>query len=157
MTLDTYHMLIYIGADHRGFNLKESLKIFLKNQGYEVVDVGNIHYDDKDDYVDFAVAVAKKVSLDSEASRGILICGSGAGVDIAANKFRNVRSVLAISPDQVYEARHDDDVNVLSLAADFTSETDAQKITETFLETPFGKEERHQRRIDKISRIENQG
>ncbi len=150
-------MLIYIGADHRGFNLKESLKIFLKNQGYEVVDVGNIHYDDKDDYVDFAVAVAKKVSLDSEASRGILICGSGAGVDIAANKFRNVRSVLAISPDQVYEARHDDDVNVLSLAADFTSETDAQKITETFLETPFGKEERHQRRIDKISRIENQG
>lgn len=149
-------MLIYLGADHRGFNLKEFLKIFLKNQGYEVADMGDVHYDESDDYVDFAAEVAKKVSLSPEDSRGILICGSAAGVDIVANKFRNVRSTAAISPDQIYEARRDDNINVLSLAADFTSEADAQKIVSTFLETPFSPEPRYQRRLEKIAQLENQ-
>lgn len=149
-------MLIYLGADHRGFNLKEFLKIFLKNQGYETFDLGNVHYEEGDDYADFAAAVGKKVSMDSEASRGILLCGSGAGVDIAANKFKDVRSAIGISPDQIYQARHHDNINVLSLAADFTSEADAQKMVAVFLETPFNPEPRHQRRLDKISEIENQ-
>lgn len=149
-------MVIYIGADHRGFQLKEFLKIFLNNKGYETADMGNVHYDEKDDYSDFAAAVGKKVSREPEASQGILICGSGAGVDIAANKFRNVRSAIGISPDQVYQAKHHDNINVLSLAADFTSEADAQKMVAIFLETPFAPEPRHQRRLDKISQIENQ-
>ncbi len=149
-------MLIYIGADHRGLNLKEFLKIFLKNQGYETNDLGNVRYDEKDDYVDFAAAVAKKISLSPEDSRGILICGSGAGVDIVANKFRHGRSAIAVSSDQIYEARRDDDINVLCLAADFLKETEAQKIVTTFLETPFRGEERYKRRLDKISQIENQ-
>lgn len=147
-------MLIYLGADHRGFNLKEFLKIFLKNQGYEALDLGNLHYEENDDYPNFAAAVAKKVSMKSEESRGILICGSGAGVDIAANKFRDVRSAIGISPDQVYQARHHDNINVLSLASDFTSEVAAQKMVAVFLETPFDSEPRHQRRLDKISEIE---
>ncbi len=148
-------MLIYIGADHGGFNLKEFLKIFLKNQGYETADLGNIRYEESDDYPDFAAAVGKKVSMEPEASRGILICRSGAGVDIAANKFRNVRSAIGISPDQVNHMRAHDNINVLSLASDFTSEADAQKMVTLFLETPFSPEPRHQRRLDKISQIEN--
>lgn len=149
-------MLIYLGADHRGFNLKEFLKIFLKNQGYETADLGNVHYDETDDYPDFASAVAKKVRGESGAGRGILVCGSGAGVDITANKFRDVRAALGISPDQIYQARHHDNINILCLASDFTTEADAQKIVAVFLETPFDPQPRHQRRLDKISEIENQ-
>ncbi|MDP3949012.1 MAG: RpiB/LacA/LacB family sugar-phosphate isomerase [bacterium] len=149
-------MVIYIGADHRGFKLKESMRDFLKNKGYEVVDMGNARYDESDDYVDFAKEVAKKVGLNPDDSRGILICGSGVGMDVAANKFKAVRSVLAISSDHVYAARHDDNVNVLSLAANFINEADAQKIVNVFLETPFEKEERYQRRLNKIEQIENE-
>ncbi|MDO8664191.1 MAG: RpiB/LacA/LacB family sugar-phosphate isomerase [Candidatus Liptonbacteria bacterium] len=149
-------MVIYIGADHRGFKLKESIRDFLKNKGYEVVDMGNANYDQSDDYVDFAKEVAKKVSMDSEKSRGILICGSGVGMDVAANKFKKVRSALALSSDQIYAARQDDNVNILSLAASFINEADAQKIVSVFVETPFSTEERYQRRIDKIAQIENE-
>jgi len=149
-------MVIYLGADHRGFNLKELLKSYLKEEGYEVVDLGNSEYKEDDNYPDFGAAVAAKVSLDPPQSRGILLCGSGVGMDIVANKFRNVRSALAISADQIYDARHDDDVNVLCIAADFTSEIDAKKIVEVFLKTPFAKEERFRERLEKISQIENQ-
>ncbi len=148
-------VIIYFGADHRGFNLKEYLKELVKEQAFEVVDMGNKVYDEKDDYPDFAAAVVKKVSADPEGSKGILMCGSGTGMDIAANKFSRVRSVLALSGDQVYDARHDDDVNVLTFAADFVSNEDAAKITKVFLETPFSGEERHRRRLEKISDIEN--
>lgn len=149
-------MLIYIGADHRGFNLKERLKVFLHDLGYECFDVGNAKYDEKDDYPDFAAAVAKKVSLEFDRARGILICASGVGMDIVANKYANVRSALAINADQVFDARHDDNANVLSLAADFITEEDALKIVKIFLETPFAGEERFKRRIGKISSIEGQ-
>ena len=148
-------MVIYLGADHRGYNLKGAINDFLHDKGYEVVDVGSNSYDEKDDYPDFAAAVGKKVSSDPERSRGILICGSGVGVDVAANKFKNVRSALGITSDQIYDARHDDDVNVLSLAADYMSPDDANKIVQVFLSTPFSGEERFSRRIEKISQIEN--
>mgnify|MGYP001560086476 CR=1 FL=1 len=148
-------MVIYLGADHRGFNLKGAIKDFLQGRGYEVIDFGNNSYDEKDDYTDFAVKVAEKVSLNSETSRGILICGSGVGVDVTANKFKNVRSALGITSDQIYDARHDDDVNILSLAADYMSPEDANKIVQVFLSTPFSGEEKFSRRIEKISQIEN--
>ncbi len=79
-------MLIFIGADHRGFQLKESLKKYLEDSGYEVIDVGNDHYDENDDYPDFAAKAAKAVREDPANRRGILICGSGVGVDVVANK-----------------------------------------------------------------------
>ncbi len=79
-------MVIYIGADHRGFKLKESIRDFLKNKGYEVVDMGNVRYDESDDYVDFAKEVSEKVGLNPDDSRGILVCGSGVGMDMTANK-----------------------------------------------------------------------
>src|SRR4030042_7074454 len=136
-------MLIYIGADHRGFELKESLKNFLMNKGYEVIDVGNTKFDENDDYPDFAKAVGFAVSQDPNARRGILVCGSGVGVDIVANKFKGERSSLAFNPDQAFLARNDDDANVLSLPADFLNEEDAEKILGTWLATAFSGKEPH--------------
>ncbi len=148
-------MLIYIGADHRGFQLKEILKKQLSELNYEFVDVGNNHYDENDDYPDFAVSVSQAISQDPLSRRGILICGSGAGVDIVANKFKDVRSVLAINLDQARVSRNDDDTNILSLAADFLTEDEAKKILDIWLKTPFSSKENYQRRIQKISQIES--
>ncbi len=149
-------MLIYIGADHKGFRLKEILKKFLKEQGYEIVDVGNEKYDENDDYPDFAKLVARAVGQDPWNRRGILICGSGVGVNVVANKFKGVRSALVSNSDQAYLSRHDDDANILSLAAEFSDEETAKQILKTWLTTPFSDEEQHKRRIDKIREIENQ-
>lgn len=147
-------MVIYFGADHRGFDLKEAMRRDLESKGYEIVDLGNKEYDEDDDYVDFAESVARKVSLAPEAVRGVLVCGSGAGVDIAANRVPGVRSVLGISPDQVLSARRDDDVNVLSLSADETEEEEAFRMLKVFLETSFSGEEKHRRRLQKLIRLE---
>ncbi len=149
-------MIIYIGADHRGFKLKESLKKFLSVTNYEVVDLGNDRYDENDDYPDFAEKVAEKVGGDASGeSRGIVICGSGAGVGIAANKFKGVRCVTAISSEQSAAAKKDEDTNILALAADFLSEETAKNIVKIWLETLFSDEERHKRRLEKIKAIEN--
>ncbi|OGM91120.1 hypothetical protein A2999_01110 [Candidatus Wolfebacteria bacterium RIFCSPLOWO2_01_FULL_38_11] len=147
-------MLIYIGADHRGFKLKESLEKYLKNQGYEIIDAGNGNLDKGDDYPDFAKLVARAISQDPINRRGILICGSGAGVDIVANKFDGVRSALATNVEQAKMSRSDDDTNILSLAAEFTNEESAKEILNVWLKTPFSGEEKHKRRLEKISEIE---
>jgi len=148
-------MLIYVGADHRGFHLKEVLKEYLKKSGYEVVDVGNDQLVPGDDYPDFAALAARKVSMDPVNSRGILVCGSGVGMDIVANKFSHVRSVLAMNPDQVMASRNDDDTNVLCFGADHIEEADAKRIVGAWLPTKFSEEERFQRRLKKIEDIEN--
>ena len=150
-------MTIYLGADHGGFNLKEHLKSVLKNDGYDVVDCGPATHVEGDDFPDFAAAVAKQVSRSPELSRGILICRSGFGMDIAANKFPKVRAVLPMSPDHAYQARHDDDANVLCFAADFIDEAAAENITKVFLSTAFAKEDRYARRLQKIADFEKEG
>lgn len=147
-------MTIYIGADHRGFNLKEYLKNILKNEAYDVVDAGAVAYIKDDDYPDYARPVAKKISASPDNDRGILICGSGFGMDIAANKYNNVRAVLPMSPDHAYQARHDDNANVLVFAADFIDETTAGQIVKVFLTTPFAKEARYARRLEEIRQSE---
>ncbi len=145
-------MIIYIGADHRGFELKEELKKFLAESGYEVVDLGNDHYDANDDYPDFAKLVAQKISNNPE-DRGILICRSGAGVDIVANKFKGVRSALVTNVKQAELVRKDDDTNVLSLASELTNKEQAKKIVDVWLKTPFSGLEKDKRRINKISEL----
>jgi ribose 5-phosphate isomerase B len=148
-------MIIYIGADHRGFKLKEFLKQYLVSEcGYEVVDLGNNRLEENDDYPEFASLVARKVSLDPTNSRGIVICGSGVGVDVVANKYKNVRSALAANPDQAMVSRKDDDTNVLSLASDFLTESESKKVVSVWLQTDFSGEERHRRRLEKIEKIE---
>ena len=148
-------MIIYFGADHRGFALKERLENYVKDLGYEALDYGDDKYNENDDYPDFARAVGEKVSQNAAGSKGILVCGSGVGMDIVANKFAGVRAGLAISSDQIYDARRDDDINVLCLAADFVNEEDAEKIVRIFLETRYRAEERYTRRLAKISEIED--
>ena len=162
-------MIIYIGADHRGFAFKASIAAVLKGDGHEVVDVGAFAYDPADDYPDFAGAVAEKVAAASAAAsaagagvaaakptRGIVICGSGFGVDIVANKFNGVRSGLAMSPEHIRIGCHDDDINVLSIAADFISSEKALEMARAFLATSFNTNEaRYVRRLKKITEIEN--
>lgn len=143
-------MIIYLGADHRGFNLKEGVKAYLTQIGYQVNDLGAVALTPGDDYPDYASAVAKKVGADFLGSRGILFCGSGVGMDIVANRYPLVRSVLAISPDQVMASRTDDDTNVLAFAADYIDSETAKKIVSIWLQTGFDEEEGHRRRLDKI-------
>ena len=146
-------MRVYLGADHRGFELKERLKKFLIEKGYEVEDIGAFKYDQNDDYPDFALAVSEKVSKDPSA-RGVLLCGSGTGMDAAANKVKGIRATLASSAQIVRAARNDDDVNVISLPADFLSVEKAEEIADIFLKTPFEAVERRVRRLQKIAEIE---
>lgn len=147
-------MIIYLGADHRGFNLKNKLRGFLKDLGYEAVDLGNTELDENDDYPDFAAAVAEKVMRDYENSRGVLICGSGVGVCVVANRFPKIRAALIMSPNQAFDSRDHDDANVICLGSDYVSEEEAKKIIATWLSTPFSGEERHRRRIEKINQID---
>ena len=148
------NMLIYIASDHRGFNLKEKLTPFLKESGHEVFDLGPATYKADDDYPDFAELVAKKVGEAPEESAGILICGSGAGMCVAVNKFKNIRAAMAISPEQARAARSDDHINVLCLASDYLSEEAVVKIVSDWLSTAYSQEERHLRRLKKISTFE---
>lgn len=143
-------MILYVGADHRGYQLKEALKEYLGEAGYTLHDMGNTVYDESDDYVDFARLVAEEVSKDVSGRRGILACGSGVGVDIVANRFPQIRCALATFAEQAAESRSDDDANVLALAADFTDIETAKRIVSVWLQTPFSGEERHRRRIEKI-------
>lgn len=149
-------MLIYIGADHRGFQLKESLKKFLKERNYEVVDVGNVEYNENDDYPDFAKATAQAISEDFLNRRGIVICGSGVGVDVVANKFDGVRSALVNNAEQAKLSRRDDNTNVLALAAEFINKKEAEKILTVWLETPFSGAEKYKRRLTKINEYEKE-
>lgn len=145
---------VYIGADHRGYNLKEVLKIYLKELDYDFEDLGARELNPEDDYPDYAVEVAKKVAEDLENNRGVLICGSGVGVDVVANKFKGIRSALLFNPEQARMSRNDDNANVLSLSADFIDENSAKEIVKIWLETPFSRLERHVRRVEKIKKIE---
>lgn len=143
-------MKIYLGSDHRGFELKEKIKTWLSE--YEVEDMGAYTLDPKDDYPLYAEKVASMVA--DKEGMGILLCGSGVGVNVAANKFDRVRASIGISPEQVAAGRRDDDMNILVLAADFSDEKTAIEMVKAFLKTEFSGEERHKRRIKDIERIE---
>lgn len=146
-------MTIFLGADHRGFELKKTLIDWLLVNGFEVKDLGADEFLDNDDFVEYAVNVGEKVAKDKTA-KGIVICGSGAGVEIAANKVKAVRCSLGQSVEQITKAREADDVNVLAIAADFTDSQKAKDLVETFLKTSFIPNENHLRRIEKINNIE---
>ena len=148
-------MIIYIGSDHRGFTLKEGLFEYLKGAGYEIIDCGDTKYDEQDDYVDFVSAVARHISEDPN-QRGIVLCGSGVGADVVANKFNRVRCSLCFSPDHAIAARHDDDANMLAIPADFIVGDVAKKIVSTWLQAPFNGGDNYVRRIQKINDVEFQ-
>lgn len=144
-------MKIALGSDHGGFRLKEAIKKDLVEKGYEVEDFGSTSTDSCD-YPDFAIPVAKKVAS-GEFDRGILICGTGIGIGIVANKIKGVRAALCHDTFSAQATRNHNDANVLTMGERVVGEGLALKIVETFLNSDF-ESGRHQRRIDKITALE---
>ena len=141
-------MKIAIGADHAGFFLKEKLKKYLLNKGHEVKDFGP-HSEASVDYPDFAHPVANTVEK-KEFEFGILLCGSGNGINMTANKHAGIRSALCWTPEIAKLSRQHNNANILTLPARFIEEGEALKCVDVFLSTPF-EGGRHQARVDKIA------
>lgn len=141
-------MKIAIGSDHAGFELKQNIVSFLQKHGQQVQDFGT-HSMDSCDYPDFAKTVAAAVQKDS-GTIGILVCGTGIGMSMTANRFSGIRAALCHSPELAKLSREHNNANVLCLGSRTVSLSDAQKIVQTFLDMPFSNEERHQRRVQKI-------
>jgi ribose 5-phosphate isomerase B len=144
-------MKISIGADHAGFSLKEKLRQRLAQEGHEVVDYGTAS-DTSCDYPDFAQPVACDVAQ-GRSDRGILVCSTGIGMAMAANKIDGVRAAPAINEDEVHLTREHNDANVLTLGAKYLDEDQAAALIHTFLNTEFAGG-RHARRVAKIAQLE---
>ncbi len=145
-------MNVYLGADHKGYELKNVIREHLEHKNFDVKDKGAIIYEKGDDYPKYAYAVSTAV-LGDDDGRGILVCGSGQGMAMAANKVRGIRAALAWSPAESRAARHDDDANVLVLPADMIDQETALAIVDDFMDQKFSGEERHQRRLDQIEQL----
>jgi RpiB/LacA/LacB family sugar-phosphate isomerase len=144
-------MKIAMGADHAAFPLKNHLRDSLRLAGHEVTDFGTDSAESTD-YPDYAKLVAESVASGA-SDRGILVCTTGMGMCIAANKIDGIRAALAMNRDEVQLTRAHNNANVLTLGSKYTGETDAREFVRLFLETPF-EGGRHQRRVDKISALE---
>lgn len=140
---------IYLGADHAGFKLKEAIEDWLEENGVPHQDMGNKKFVADDDFVDFGKKVAKKVSTEKN-SLGILICGSGQGMCMIANRFKKVRAAIGFSVAAAKRAKHDDDNNVLCLPGRSLTQEHAIRITRAWLNTKFAGFVRYKRRIKKL-------
>lgn len=147
-------MKVYIGADHGGYKLKEEIKLWLKEWGFDFLDLGAHKFVSDDDYPDYAWPVAVKVGSEPRAM-GILACRSGEGECIVANKAKGARAALAWNEQVAFKSRNDDDANILCLPADYVSIETAKKIVHAFLTMPFdSKQERFVRRVNKVKKID---
>jgi ribose 5-phosphate isomerase B len=149
-------MQVYLGSDHAGFNLKKQIKAYLVEKfngkdGFSVLDLG-VFTNDATDYPDIAREVCEKV-VENKVAMGILICGSGVGMSISANRLKGIRAVLANNEMTAQMSRAHNDVNVLCMGERMTPFDAAKGIVDTFLETKFDAEERHVRRIGKIETV----
>lgn len=142
-------MEIYIGSDYRGFERKQQIIQYLYERGDEINDMGAYDHTEGDDYNDSAIAVAKNVR-ENRGSFGILICGSGHGMTIQANRFKGIRATYCHNPESAVMAREHEDANVLCLSAEFIDEALAKSIVEAFLSTNFTAIERRVRRINRL-------
>lgn len=143
---------IILGADHRGYSLKEKLKVVLSNN-FSIIDVGT-NSEESVDYPDIAEAVSKEI-LAGKGEKGILICGSGVGACVAANKFKGIRAAICHDVFSAHQGVEDDDMNVLCLGAGIVGESLAVEVIYTFLKAKFKPEERYIRRLEKIKKIED--
>lgn len=146
--------MIYIGSDHRGYNLKEYLKDYLSKSKIPFKDVGNHKFDPEDDYPDFAFKVAREVAKNPVEHTGVMICGSGLGMVVAANKVKGIRAGLAATEWLAKHGRENDDLNVLALASDKTDFSMAEKILKAWLGSKFKGDEKYKRRVEKIKQAE---
>jgi ribose 5-phosphate isomerase B len=147
--------MLYIGSDHGGYELKEDLKAFLDNKGVKYVDVGPKKLDPADDYPKFSAEVARKVAEKPEEHQGLLMCRSGQGVCIAANKIKGARAATAWNEKVAQASRQDDNANILCLPSDYISAETAESILGAWLNAKFTGEERHRRRLSEIESLEN--
>lgn len=147
-------MSIYIGSDHAGFDLKNVLREHMKMQGQDVIDLGTFDGAVKVDYPDIAREVAEKVKS-NKGSAGVLICGTGIGVAIAANKVKGIRAANVHDVTEALLSRQHNDANIVTVGARTTGEETAKEIVDTFLTTGF-EGGRHTPRIEKITAIENE-
>lgn len=146
-------MKIGMAADHGGFELKNILQSFLKEQGYDITDFGAFELNDQDDYPDFVIPLAEAISK-KNMDRGIAICGSGVGASIAANKVKGVRAALIQDHFSAHQGVEDDDMNLLCLGGRVTGYAVAEELVIKFLSAEFSELERHLRRIQKVKDIE---
>jgi ribose 5-phosphate isomerase B len=145
-------MKIYIGADHNGFNFKKQISEYLTSLNNEVVDGGDVKLDPDDDFPRFASRVVHKI-LGDEGSVGILICGSGQGMCMAANRYKGIRASLCWNVKEAHDARNDDNSNVLCLSANQMSLADLKQIINVWLNTPFAKAPRFVRRLQELDSL----
>jgi len=143
--------MIYIGADHNGYRVKEKLKKYLTTKDLKWEDCGAFRYVKTDDYPDFASAVAKKVV---KGGLGVLICGSGHGMVVAANKIKGAYAMMATTSTSAYNGRHDDYINVLALSVWQNSFEQMKKIILKFNATKLGRHPRYVRRFKKVKKLE---
>lgn len=143
--------LIFVGADHAGFELKEHLATWLRSRDYEVVDCGAHSYDPLDDYPDYCAAAARRAV--EVGSLAIVLGGSGNGEQMAANKVAGARAALCWSPEIARLARAHNDANVCSIGARLHNHAEAEAIVDTFVTTPFSEDPRHVRRIAQLDKI----
>jgi ribose 5-phosphate isomerase B len=146
-------MKLSIGADHAGYEMKRELVEFVKKLGHSVHDVGTFQPEKPDDYPDYAILVAEDIRS-GQAERGILVCGSGVGVSVAANKFRGIRAGLCHDHYSAHQGVEHDDMNVLVVGSRIIGPMLAQDVVEAFLKASFSGEERHVRRLNKVKGIE---
>lgn len=147
-------MKIYLGADHNGFELKKRVKLLLESAGYEVVDTGNEALNKDDDFPQFAGrAVTELLNDGDKDSRGILVCGSGQGMAMAANRFNGIRASLCWNLDEARAARNDDDSNILCLSSRYSTPREIEAIINTWLSTPFAGAARFKRRIKQLDEL----
>lgn len=141
-------MQIILGSDHGGFPLKEKIKAWLGSKGYSVNDVGALFLVPDDDYVDYAKAAVKKAG--SNGDRIVLFCRNGFGMSIAANRFAGVRCGVAFDEEAVRKGRTDDDINCLSVPADYVDEEKVKKMIDIFLKENFSSDEKYVRRVMRL-------
>ena len=146
-------MIVAVGTDHGGFALKSSVMDTIRSSGNQVLDCGAFEVDPDDDYPDFAARVARAV-LDGSASRGVLLCGSGVGASVAANKFTGIRAALCHDTFSAHQGVEDDSMNVIALGARVVGPALASEIVAAFLHATFSGAERHRRRLEKVNGFE---
>ena len=147
-------MKIYIGADHRGFHLKQSLIDYLRLAGHDVIDEGDRQLNPDDDFPQFAgKVVAAMLAEGPEHVRGLLLCGSGQGMCMAANRFKHIRATLGYSMNAAKDGRTDENSNVLCLPVDDLNSHQAQQIVDMWLSTPFAAAPRYVRRIHELDNM----
>ncbi len=146
-------MIVAVGTDHAGFALKSAVTDVIRASGHEVLDCGAFEVDPGDDYPDFAARVSRAV-IEGRATRGVLLCGSGVGASVAANKITGIRAALCHDTFSAHQGVEDDSMNVIALGARVVGPALATEIVAAFLRAEFSGAERHRRRLEKVNALE---